>query len=220
MTATKRVVCLANSRKLGDRCIAGKELPPVGRGLWVRPVSSRPNQSVAWRERRYADGTEPRVLDILELPVGSPVPKGHQQENWLLDTSRTWKKIGRLTWNELSRLEDQVGPLFGRSLPSDRLPLGAVEALRESLRLIRVPQVTLSVGPHFGKRRLRGHFRFFGTDFDLGVTDPVFEQYYLTLPDGEYPLWGAYLTISLGEPWEGACYKLIAAIMLRSGGVL
>lgn len=220
MTVTKRVVCLANSRKLGDRCIAGKELPPVNRGLWIRPVSSRRNQSVAWRERRYADGTEPRVLDILELPLRSPLPTEHQQENWLLEPAQVWTRVDRLTWKELPRLEDWVCPLFGRNLPRDRVPVDAVDALRESLRLIWVPQVTLTVGPHFGRRKVRGHFTFFGADFDLGVTDAVFEEHYLNLPDGQYPLGSAYLTISLGEPWEGACYKLIAAIMLRSGGVL
>ena len=40
---TKRILCLANSRMFGDRCIASKELladgPQVGR--WIRLVSGR-----------------------------------------------------------------------------------------------------------------------------------------------------------------------------------
>ena len=37
----KRIVCLANSRKRGGRCVAGKELLADGRaGGWIRPVSA------------------------------------------------------------------------------------------------------------------------------------------------------------------------------------
>ena len=43
----KRIVCLANSRKLGGRCIAGKELLADGvSGSWIRPVSHREFEEV------------------------------------------------------------------------------------------------------------------------------------------------------------------------------
>ncbi|MGH7707024.1 MAG: dual OB domain-containing protein, partial [Vulcanimicrobiaceae bacterium] len=35
----KRIVCLANSRKLQGRCVAGRELQKNGPGAWIRPVS-------------------------------------------------------------------------------------------------------------------------------------------------------------------------------------
>ncbi len=41
-------------------------------------------------------------------------------------------------------------------------------------------------------------------------SDPFYERAYLANPDGEYEIGEAFLTISLGEPYEGACYKLIA----------
>lgn len=76
---TKRIVCLANSRKEGDRCIAGKELLAGGRiGGWVRPVSDRQDEAVDERERQYEDGGEPGILDVIDVPVREARPKGHQ----------------------------------------------------------------------------------------------------------------------------------------------
>ena len=92
--AAKRIVCLANSRKEGDRCIAGKELLADGSpGGWVRPVSDREDEAVNASERQYEDGSEPHLLDAIDVPVRQARPKGHQQENWLLDPDRRWRRI-------------------------------------------------------------------------------------------------------------------------------
>ena len=47
------------------------------------------------------------------------------------------------------------------------------------------------------------------------MTDPVYERAYLAKPDGDYPIGVSILTISLGEPLNDACYKLVAAILER-----
>ena len=47
----------------------------------------------------------------------------------------------------------------------------------------------------------------------MWVTDPGYERTYLAKLDGAYEIGECYLTVSLGEPYEGACYKLIAAII-------
>lgn len=82
-----KIVCLANSRKLYGRCIAGKEVGGEHAGRWVRPVSNRLHEEVSENERQYEDGSDPEVLDIIEIPMVSAKPHGYQQENWLLDPS-------------------------------------------------------------------------------------------------------------------------------------
>lgn len=229
MTIVKRIVCLANSRKLNGRCIAGKEL--VGEGVkgWIRPVSDREHEEVSEYERQYEDGSDPRLLDILDVPLLQPRPKGYQQENWLLDPDHYWRKVGRATWSDLKRFVDPAGSSFwidGHSTyngMNDTIPLPLVGGIDSSLRLVKVDRLTLSVfkpGEAFGnpKRRVQGQFQHNGAEYRLWVTDPYYERTYLAKPDGDHKLGASYLTVSLGEPHNNACYKLIAAIIERNGG--
>ena len=76
----KRIVCLANSRKRSGRCIAGKEiLSDGGPGAWVRPVSDRATGEVSEDERQYEDGSDPSVLDVIDVPVLDAQPSSFQR---------------------------------------------------------------------------------------------------------------------------------------------
>ena len=226
MTATtsKRIVCLANSRKISGRCIAGKEFLENGRiGGWIRPVSARDNEEVSEDERQYEDGSDPRVLDVIDVPVLKAQPKNYQQENWLLDPVYYWEKVRRVAWNELARLTDSVTPLWTngsstRNGKNDQISVSVANSLDSSLRLIRVDALELSVsapGADFGnyRRRLQGRFRHNGVDYWLRVTDPTYERRYLRRPDGIYQIGECFLTVSLGEPFYNHVSKLIAAII-------
>lgn len=220
----KRIVCLANSRKEGDRCIAGIELRGNKEpGGWVRPVSARADEAVNVCERQYEDGGEPQVLDVVDVPVLRAQEKNYQQENWLLDPDRRWQKTSRIAPQALERLVDRVGPLWinghhthhGRN---DRVPEDRTRLLRSSLRLIRIDKLELDVfAPRIAqgdfKRRIKGRFRHAGDEYRLWVTDPACEEEYLNRPNGTYQRGACYLTVSLGEPYQGFAYKLIAAIV-------
>jgi hypothetical protein len=226
MSITKRIVCLANSRKLQGRCIAGRELNADVAGAWIRPVSNRPEQEVSEWERQYQDGSDPRVLDIIDVPLIEPRPKDYQQENWLLDPKPYWVKVGRLPWENLAGLQDRNGPLWLNECHSyrgfnDRIPLAHATALRSSLKLIHVRNLVLKAfapGETFGnkKRRVQGRFAFDAADYWLWVTDPIVEREYLAKPDADYPVGEAYLTVSIGEPYQDYCYKLIATVIRRT----
>ncbi len=225
MAIVKRLVCLANSRKLNGRCVAGIELSGEQRLGWVRPVSVREHEEVSEYERQYEDGSDPRVLDVMDVPLLEARPSGYQQENWLLDPDHYWQKVRRAGWSDLVRLADPMAPLWidGNSTVNgrnDRIALAQAGGLGSSLRLLRVDGLTLSVfkpGEAFGnpKRRVQGRFVHHGTEYHLWVTDPGYERKYLLMPDGEYELGEGFLTVSLGEPHNDACYKLIAAIIER-----
>ena len=215
----KRILCLANSRKGGERCVAGREISAGGHpGPWVRPVSNRPNDAVSEFERQYKDGSEPRVLDVVDVPVIKASPQEYQRENWLLDPERRWELIRRLAPSDLAHFTTREAQLWVSGYSSaeeenDRIPSSIAIKLPSSLRLIRVDQMELSVRTHDSGRRVRARFRYAQTGYSLRVTDPVCEQRYKDLDDGDYPIGESYLTISLGEPFEGYSYKLIAAVI-------
>jgi hypothetical protein len=225
MAIVKRMLCLANSRKLQGRCIAGKELVDALDTAWIRPVSAREHEEVSEGERRYANGSDPLVLDIIDVPLLAPRPRDYQQENWLLDPDHYWEKRGRASWDALSNHIDAVAPLWvdGNSSftgHNDRIALEQTRAIRSSLRLIRLDRLRLAVfkpGEAFGdpKRRVQGRFHHGGGEYHLWVTDPIYERRFLGQDDGEYEIGECFLTVSLGEPHKGFCYKLIATIIER-----
>ena len=77
-TIVKQILCLANSRKFGGRCIVGKEMRPDRTLAWVRPVSDTEKGEVMPEDMQYADGTEPTLLDVIEVPVSGPLPLPYQ----------------------------------------------------------------------------------------------------------------------------------------------
>src|ERR1044071_1761462 len=96
MSYTKTIVCLANSRKLAGRGVAGKEGDGCRPGRWCRPVSARDRGELT-AERWYARSwRDPKLLDLIEVTLSEPRPSGCQSENHLIDTSVRWKYVGRV----------------------------------------------------------------------------------------------------------------------------
>ena len=48
------------------------------------------------------------------------------------------------------------------------------------------------------------------------MTDPIVERKHLAGPDREYAVGEAYLTVSIGEPYQDYCYKLVATVLGRT----
>ncbi|MCU1584341.1 MAG: hypothetical protein JWM49_897 [Microbacteriaceae bacterium] len=223
MTQQKTIVCLANSRKHLGRCIAGIEVDESGE--WIRPVSARPGAEVSEVERQYEDGSDPKVLDIVSVPLIKAAPAGYQSENWLLDPERYWVRKGRATWDDLEGLESDPAALWPSSAPdtyygaNDRVPSADVNDFDHSLRLILVEDLVISVfapSASFGnaKRRVQGGFTYLGAKYRVWVSDAVIEREYLAKADGKYLLGKSYITMSLSEPHnDDYCYKLIAAVI-------
>jgi hypothetical protein len=223
----KSILCLANSRKLSGRCIAGREIVNDQPGPWIRPVSDRAHQEVSWEERHYQNGSDPRVLDVITVPLIEPRPHLFQQENWLLDPNFYWLTTGRVNWVELQAFVEPDGPLWVNGQSSynglnDRVILTEANQLRCSLRLIRVDRVRLRVFrpdppglQSHPKRKVIAEFEHSANHYTLSVTDPIYTTQYLAQQDGYYELGESCLTVSLGEPFNGYAYKLVAAIIER-----
>lgn len=227
MSYLKTIVCLANSRKLTGRCVAGKEWD--GRTLheWCRPVSARDRGELT-AERWYARSwRDPRLLDLIELALLNPHPSGCQTENHLIDAGVRWKFRGRLTPQSLhAALDDRTGPLWvnGESTSgglNDRVAAQVAEQQTYSLVLVQPEQMLIKVAtegsqPAQARRRVRGWFSLGGYDYGLSITDPILEKPTLLHEDGfSTGLRRPILCISLSEKFvsQNACYKLIAGVI-------
>ena len=158
----KRMVCLANSRKLAGRCVAGRLLEDCQPKGWVRPVSNREHEEVSEYERQYYDGSDPKLLDVIDVPLLEPRPKNYQPENWLLDPEAYWEKISQVSSKDLDHLTDPVADLWTNGMHTvpgnnDRFDVRDNQ-LEYSLRFIKLPALRLLVcvpGVAFGNHKRR-----------------------------------------------------------------
>ena len=220
---SKTILCLANSRKTSGRCIAGREVVDNVLGGWVRPVSSQGSGEVSEEDRRYENGKDPQVFDIIRIPMLEPKPHQFQAENHLIDDKYYWSLERRATWGDVHNALDGPAPLWtnGNSSYSgqnDRISAALLGHHQESLRLIKVTDLSIHVvveGAEFnnGKRRVRGRFTHGGVRHYLSITDPQVERLYFAGANGTFQIGEAILCISLGEIYNDYAYKLIASVI-------
>ena len=227
-TIVKQILCLANSRKFGGRCIVGKEMLPDGTLAWVRPVSDTEKGEVMPEDMQYADGTEPTLLDVIEVPVSGPLPLPYQPENWLIGPGE-WRKDRRADISNIDRWIDPAEPLWENGNDSalgknDRFLYDAAQKLPDSARFIGVPALEVRVTEHtYDEERtslqLRGAFTYENESYVLRITDIEYEERFRQEGVGTYQLGKSYLTVTIGEPFSRSPgepeyhYKLIAAII-------
>ena len=114
MPYTKRLVCLANSRKRpSGRCVVGREVFPEGFGPWIRPVSDRHTRELSNTDRFYENKQDPQVLDIIEIELLRPEPEHHQTENHIIDDRYYWELVGKCNWHEIQRAVKTLKVLYG-----------------------------------------------------------------------------------------------------------
>lgn len=216
---TKSIICLADSRKIAGRCIAGKT---TDANIWIRPVSDRPTEEISEEERRYENGVMPLVLDIINVKFRYHQPNLFQTENWLIDDRFYWVKTG--TYQEsLSNICDRPLSLWSNHSSSyygqnDRISTTNASILENSIFLIQVSNSKIIVrieGAEFSnpRRKVRVKFHYGCLDYILPITDPKIEKEYLQKADSEYTInYPHYLCISLGLPHEDYCYILAATV--------
>ncbi|MBE1162792.1 dual OB domain-containing protein [Dyella acidiphila] len=222
----KRILCLANSKKMAGRCIAGREVIGGAPGPWVRPVSERPTEEISEYERQYPDGSDPRVLDIIDVPLERHHPHACQTENWLIQAEEYWAKVGQAGWRDAVAFVETPQTLWHNGESSyhglnDRVEVSVADRLPHSLHLIHVNRIELKIfapGANFGnpKRRVQAKFEYRGVQYWIWVTDPYIEREYLARENGVYTLGDSLICVSLGEPFEGFRYKLAATIIQRA----
>jgi len=187
-------------------------------GRWIRPVSDLSDGTLYPRHYILNDRSSPQLLDVIEIGFEGPKPGPHQSENWLIDRTR-WRLVRRpasrqeaaMMWSHVTQ-----GPaLFGNC--EDRVPEGA--NVSHSLTLVRVQNLRWRITSYGEKRKTRALFRLRGAPYNLAITDNIVEQGLRNLEEGIHPIDSApgfspnQEVLFLGEPFEGNCYKLVAAII-------
>lgn len=207
---------------MSGRCLAGKVIDERQHfGEWIRPISERPNQEISEEERRFENGTDPKLLDIVQIEMIEPCPHAHQSENHRIDPQYYWTRHGSVDWKTVQSAVDDVDSLWVNGHHSyngtnDRVPEKQAADLHGSLLLIKPRKLVLKVGIEGGqyrKRKVRATFDYKNDQYVIAVTDPLIERRYFAKQDGEYPLPQALLCVSLGEGFQNYCYKFVAAVI-------
>jgi hypothetical protein len=209
-------ICLANSKKFGERCIAGIEVKKIGgayqpvekegKPKWLRPISKCHYGAVG---EDLVGGMN--LMDIMEIDVEELCPNGYQSENATFKPESI-KKIGKINLSEenLDKLIDMdQNNLFGnrgKAVSDD-----VIDSVEYSLTLIKVTDFKINRKDSDGQVRIEFVFNY--DHYDLPITDIDFIQRYnedkILLKNTNC----LYLCISLGIFHNGWHSKLIAGVL-------
>ncbi|SDR06387.1 dual OB domain-containing protein [Natronobacterium texcoconense] len=216
------MVCLANSEKHGDRCVAGVRLDTGG---WLRPVSDDTGAGLLESQYETVSGHHPEPLDTVRVKLDHQWPKYHQPENWVI-SSESWELIDTelhdraiLAINAALQREGTILHDTAHAIPKRELTNTPVF---RSLTLISPTEPTFYVREKDdGTIQPRTAFEFDGHEYDLPITDPTWRQQARTAGVGSLPSEEIVsdheeilFTISLGEASDEnkMCYKIVAAV--------
>ena len=217
---TKYLLCLANSKKYTNRCLAGIELSrndngfvAVKRGdepVWMRPVSNHEHGEI-----EAALVKNVKLLDILELQTTAHRPFGYQSENVrFIKKSLKIIRPMRAPAHAISKLTT-VRPqhLFGTI--ERRIHVDQISAVDHSLLLIKPETVNfIKKSIIIARNQIRSQFRYRGVGYDLPVTCLEFEPRFWRDKDFWRGFSNIHLAVSLGMAFNNAHYKLVAGVIL------
>ena len=184
MPTIKRIVVLANSIKHDPgRCVAGREIicgknPRIGG--WVRPVSTVGEGELLNCHMQMAGGGLITVLDVVDVQLTSLGADRSQPENWIIDESVPWKRVGRWPNNRLAELTESPSEIWCQpNAKHDRASAAYIGANppAQSLYFLRLPKAYVYRN-RWSKIRLSFSHMDIPYDFhmdipyDFGVTDP------------------------------------------------
>jgi len=201
---TLTVLILAKSYKKGGRCIAGKTVQMLGGGnielgAWVRPVSGSIVHSNAMNETMYtySDGSEVRTLDIVEMPIICNKPLAGQPENYLIDESQCWRKVGQFTASNVPCIVDDAADIWSETDVASNIvtPIYSQNhAITQSLYLIKPSALLVTLSNNYNdysnqfKRRIVASFQYNGTHYNnIPITCPAVCRVFTN----QYPQQGA-----------------------------
>jgi hypothetical protein len=199
----KTITILANSYKHGHSCVAGK---CISSGAWVRPVSSNEGGALTNQQKMYSNkfgNYSVKLLQNIEMSFERHAPLPNQPENFLI-SDMIWQQRYSFDKKKLNSLLDVPESLWGSG---DRVSYNCIingqQQIVQSLYLIQASNFSLATS----SVKPRAKFEYNRTEYNLAVTDP----HWMNKQDegiSRTPI----ICLSLGEVFNGDCFKLIANI--------
>jgi hypothetical protein len=226
---TLQMICLANSYKLGGRCVAG--LRADGKG-WIRPVSETASGTLNAKQYTCEGDVVAQPMDLIEIDVGDGRPLKYQRENVAL-AGRRWRLLERpasVAYATIVRAAIvKAGPLLGGSGDRRHLDDFPDDKYANSLALVAPVEIEWEKATNYrNKPQVRCHFKVGTYEYNLVVTDlawiPRFDNLtYGTHRSAEIGLRAGQrvlLCTSMAEPIAatGNCFRLVAAVITPSLG--
>lgn len=212
------VLCLANSYKNTNRCVAGLRLDTGG---WIRPVSDTSGSALVESQYTTGSGHSPSPLDTVRVPVSTQRPKYNQPENWII-SGDDWEllttdldKKQKLSLNTAIQRRGPVICDHRSSIPKREITDGFVP---RSLTVLSPDSVSFYIREKENGPQPRAEFTFDDVEYDFPITDTDWRDKVdsgidtLPSPDHVGDNKELLFTISLGEEHNGMCYKIVAAI--------
>jgi hypothetical protein len=171
-------------------------------GEWIRPISELGALALSTDDRQYADGAEPRPLDILTFHLLHAAPRGPYVETHLTDPEHFCRLVDRASWDQaLNAVDRSLRPLWA---PGASSAFGLNEG---SLRLIEVADLRIDRTTD----GVRGVFNHNGLPYALPLYDDAFTRVH-----AEENVGAALLCVGLREGHDGRSRKGIDAVITRA----
>ncbi len=214
----KQLICLANSRKYGGRCLAGIEVfrdenqklqltrQPDGKPKWIRPVSETEFGAVPNLTTKHI-----QLLDIVSFDAGIACPENYQTENvFYLKKEFQKESFLHCRCENLDQLADcECQEILGSRSKSIRHE--NIGHLDRSIVLIKTDEPKL-IFKEWGSQ-LRLGFSHRETFYDLPVTDTDFHCRWIDRPNLVAAARSIYLCISISLERDGWHQKLVAGVL-------
>lgn len=198
------IIVLANSVKHNQHCVAGKRLD---NSQWVRPVSNAQGGELSDEQAQIQNPHGVfyvKPLQKIYMGLSSHAPLINQPENYITDNT-IWRQNYRVEVNDLVNYLDNPVDIWGQT---DRVSFSLIQSriikIEQSLYLLKISSLNLYKN-QYNKRR--ASFIYNHIQYDFAVTDPNFDS----LIKNQAALEGI-LCVSLGEEYQGNCFKLVATI--------
>jgi hypothetical protein len=213
------------SRRADGRSYIGFAETLSGGPGFVRLVAPTPSGILYPFDYQMQDALVPRVGDLVRVEAPWADSRPLQPENRVLDHT-AWQLIerpaSRPRIEQLERLPPAQAFLFGTP---GRAVRAAGLAVSESILYV-APELASAAcewDERTEKYRTRMRFSVGGTAYDLPLTDLHFSRILRGRGEGVYALaqlgcrapHGLRLLVTLGEPFQGWCYKMVASLLPR-----